>query len=217
MFKILVITIFTFFFGFCGSQNDEKKNGKFKKDAPVSDTLVVTYQLDVHSNKIKNTTTKKVDILLNNSRDLLDINNNKLLPINFNKDYVFSSSIQIFSNDLLFENQLLISNDKIKYLKKPVVLDDQKETLNKFLLQGEKEINFKLKEVKSVLKVQSQSCMDADWVKVSLKFEKGSIDFEKLINPCVFNFDSDRDGKNEIYIIGIRNCSQEMYILRIRD
>lgn len=64
---------------------------------------------------------------------------------------------------------------------------------------------------------QGYSCNDSEYFTVKLFFKKGTITFKKLINATFFEYDLDKNGINEQYLIGSRNCTQELVLLRINE
>ena len=61
---------------------------------------------------------------------------------------------------------------------------------------------------------EKMSCSDADLKKAVLKYKEGTITIRHLLNPSFFEYDLDRDGEPEQFIISSRNCTQELTILR---
>ena len=72
--------------------------------------------------------------------------------------------------------------------------------------------NWKLK-----LTNHGYSCNDSEYFNVKLFFKKGTITLKKLINATFFEYDLDKNGINEQYLIGSRNCTQELVLLRINE
>jgi hypothetical protein len=66
------------------------------------------------------------------------------------------------------------------------------------------------------MKYVGVSCNDADFNKVRLTFSSGELVVDSLINAIFFEDDLDNDSQPEQYLMGMRNCSQELAILRIR-
>ena len=64
---------------------------------------------------------------------------------------------------------------------------------------------------------QNSSCMDADLVTINLTYDNGFININNILMPSFFEYDLDKDGINEQYILGVRNCTQELILLRIND
>ena len=144
--NFLILFLFLLTLSFC--INDKESSINSREPLPLAkpkmnDTIKVVYQLDVVDSTITNTTDKKVDVLINNSRGFLRKSADDIKRIYFNKDYVFSNNVEVYNDNLLFEEQVIITPEHILYL--------------------------------------------------------------------------DKNGKEELYIIGIRNCSQELIILRVRE
>lgn len=179
------------------------------------DTIKIDYQLDVVDSTIVNTTEKKIDVLINNLKGFLGKKPENIKPIHFNKDYVFSNRVEVYNDNLLFEEQVLITPQHILCLDKPIK-NIKNGKIKSSLLFEKKRIRFEFENSKGEIKFNRISCNDTDLNDVTLNYKNGFIKFKELINPCVFEYDLDKNGKSEIYIIGIRNCSQEFIILRVR-
>lgn len=210
IFSILIAVSTSFVF--CNNKKLSNNNDVIK----VKDSIIVNYNLDVSDTCIINTTNRKVDFLINNSIGYLGKTSKEIMPISFNADYVFSNNLEVYNNDLLFEKQLLITPTNIIYFKKSIKTNPIKRIASYMLFES-KLVKFKFREGNGRIKFNKVSCNDTDLGDVTLNYDKGFIKFKKIINPAFFEYDLDKNGKNEQYIIGIRNCSQELIILRVRE
>jgi hypothetical protein len=177
--------------------------------------------IDFKDSNITNTTPLKIDVLYNGIKNFLNGKLNK--NVRFPTDCITCNAVQKFDNDLLFGKRLKFSKDKVELLNRdttlpaknniPRIRSDYNRWSNKNI---QKQTKFKFSQGNGCIKFISHSCDDADFELIRLNYKNGFIEIKDLIGIELFEFDLDKDGIKEQYLMGMRNCTQELAIIRIR-
>lgn len=165
---------------------------------------------------ITNYSNKKIDLMFNGIENYLD--GKRYQNVNFRTECMLCADVQKINHELLFANRLLIKSNEIEYLKSDRNLP---EDLGLVHLTYDKHTGDDLKlefgeGFGSIINI-GQSCMDADLYQVTLYYSSGKIIIDSLLNASFFEYDLDNNHQKEQYLLGSRNCSQELVLLRIRD
>ncbi len=182
----------------------------------VSDTaLYFIYENDIRLPSVKNRSDMQIDLLYNGVEGFLGGQwNNK---VNFKTECLSCEGVVEFNGGLVFAKRLLITADTIKFYKEDLsIVKDSKYLKIKGYEGKRKNLHFNLSNARASLHYGGVSCNDANFYGVQLHFKNGDIAIDSLINAGIFEYDLDSDGQEEQYLIGVRNCSQELVILRIR-
>jgi len=178
--------------------------------------LIFSYKTDFRDKNIRNKSGKEIDLLYNGVAEYFG--GHIISGVNFRTECMPCERVQKFMGGLLFAKRLLITPDKIKYYKTDFNISDTINNIKLFIEGSErKDAKFSFVEGKGNIKYVGISCMDADFNKVQLSFNTGDIIIDSLINASFFEYDLDSDGRMEQYLLGTRNCSQELVVLRIKD
>ncbi|MGG9970715.1 hypothetical protein ACQ33O_02880 [Ferruginibacter sp. SUN002] len=176
--------------------------------------LTFKYKLDIKDTNIVNTTNRKIDVLFNGIDDFLK--GPKDSGVNFDTECMMCEPIQEFRNGLLFAKRLLITPREIKFYKSDFNISDTAGRIDTKSYYGEKrKVQFNFGEGEGLIKYIGQSCYDADFNNVKFFFDNGEINIQNIINATFFEYDLDKNGEKEQYVFGIRNCTQEIVLLRI--
>jgi hypothetical protein len=195
------------------SNNDKSLTDTAKKEQEIS--LNFPYSQNVKDSAIINSAGKSVDILFNGVKGFLG--GQEYLKIRFNTECMMCEPIQAYKEGFLFGKRLYFDNTGARYYRNEIAIPDTQNLIKRTTYYGKKDkLGFAFDGGRGSMKYQDQSCMDADEVGVTLKYGKGSIRVNKLINASFFEFDLDRDGHTELFLMGTRNCSQEVVVLRVR-
>ena len=203
----------------CNDNAKREDSGQAKKlnsDSYNSDSSrTFSYKQKIKDSLIVNLTNKSVDILFNGVKGFLGGQKNM---VSFTTECVVCEPFQIYNNGILFAKRLYFDTEKAQYFSKNRCIMDTTNRIETLKLDGEsKRKEYKFSSGNLTMNYQGQSCNDADYVKVNLQYDKGTITINKLINASFFEFDMDKNGSPEQYIYGTRNCSQEIVVLRIGD
>lgn len=173
------------------------------------------YQIDFTNNNIINKSDRKVDLLFNGIDKYLGGHENS--TVRFRTECMGCLSIQEYQGGLLFGKRLFISPDNIKYFKGNIDIPDSIGRIH-FYTDDRERTNpkFQFSDGKGSIKYIGISCNDADFNNVRLTYPTGEIVIDSMINASFFEYDLNKDGQMEQYLLGSRNCSQELAILRIR-
>ena len=181
----------------------------------LSKDSIINFRMNIKDKSIFNDTDKQIDVLINGEREYLG-NDNKT-NFKFNTECLKCQAIEVYGNDLLFAKQLLISENQIRYFKKPIVISKKLKQIETESSYEQKTSKFKFKEGVGKIKFEKVACNDSDKNEVTLNYGKRKIIIRNFVEANFFEFDLDKNGTKEQYIFGVRNCSQEIVILRIRE
>lgn len=181
----------------------------------VDSALTFEYQTDFADKNIVNRSDRKIDLLFNGIKNYFGGHEDPV--VRFRTECMGCLSVQKFEGAVLFGKRLLITENNIKYYKTNLDIPD---SINQIKLtsnhRDRNNLKFNFQDGKGSINYIGISCDDADFNKVRLIFPSGDIIVDSLINAAFFEYDFDKDGKMEQYLMGLRNCSQELAILRIR-
>ncbi len=172
---------------------------------------------NIKDTNIINKTDKTIDILYNGINNYLGGKHN--LKIHFSTECMICENIQTYKNGFIFGKKLYVTKDSIKYLHDKSIITDSTKNIKKITMYGieNKTLEIFFSQGKLKFTNQGYSCNDSEYFTVKLFFKKGTITFKKLINATFFEYDLDKNGINEQYLIGSRNCTQELVLLRINE
>ena len=181
----------------------------------ITDSIkVFNYKLNIKDSLIINNSNKEIDLLINGSKNFLG---GKYLGLKFGCDYIVGQPIEEYKGNIIFANRLLISEKEIKFYLKSIDTSKSLKKIESKTCFGEKSNIFKFKNGNGKIKFVKVSCNDTNLNDVILNYGKNQITIKNMINARFFEYDIDKDGINEEYLLGVRNCSQEIVILRIRN
>ncbi len=216
MLRILTFILATILFMSCKDNSSNKNNlPNLDKDKQDKDSIIIlTFKQNIKDSLISNTTNRRIDILFNGIDNFLGGQRNPKL--NFETECTVCNTFQSYDKGLIFGKRLFIDKSIAKIYSKDVKLSDTTDIVKKIGFYGDrKSKKSKFSGGNVTMQFQGTSCNDADFVKVSLTYDKGKIEINKLINATFFEYDLDKDGEMEQYLFGVRNCSQEIVVLRI--
>ena len=170
----------------------------------------------INDASISNNTEKTIDILFNGADNYLGGHRNA--KMNFATECMVCEPIQVYKQGFLFGKRLYITKDSVIIYQSDRDISDTAGLIKMKGYYGEsKPKKYQFSSGSLTMKYQGQSCNDADFALVKLSYDKGAISFDKLINASFFEYDINKNGINEQYLLGTRNCSQELVLLRIND
>lgn len=189
----------------------------------VDSILSFRYVIDIHDTCITNTTdNRRIDLLLSNVQGFLGGKFKVLFDFG---EYMWAGDLIELEDGLLFCDRLLITKDGIKYFKnnkfnlknryhKPIKLYGEmcKDSHKKYRQDSDR---FIFGNGKGTINYVNQFCQDANNKKVILNYGNGKIEINKIPDASFFEYDLDKDGINEQYVIGGAVCGPELVILRI--
>lgn len=208
---LLILTCFG-----CGARtNNQTKNGNTTVDSSVTDSILnFSIQYDIKDPNIENTSGKQIDLLFNGIDNFLGGSKNQ--DIIFRTECMFCETVQKYRNGLLFARRLLITSTGIKYKKSDFVSTGKPDPIKEYKYSPDyPRLNFSFEDGNGSIEFLHKSCNDSDFNVVILNYDNGFIKIKNILNAAFFEYDLDIDGKKEQYLLGSRNCSQELVILRI--
>ncbi|MFK7906655.1 MAG: hypothetical protein AB8B69_16105 [Chitinophagales bacterium] len=177
--------------------------------------LIFNYKYNIVDTSIMNTSKRQIDVAFNGVNRFLGGSFNR--SVTFHTECMVCEPIQRFRGGLLFAKRLLISSQKIVYYKKDFEIPDSLDRIDLVSYHSEKDKKlFEFGTRKGEISYLDSSCNDSDLYGVKLFYEEGNIEVKNILNPILFEYDLDENGEEEQFLIGSRNCSQELVILRVR-
>ena len=171
---------------------------------------------NIKDTSIINTTNRTIDVLFNSMNNFLGTRRN--FKSYFSTECMICESVQLYKNGFVFGKRLYVSKDSTILFAKNINVSDSLNIIKKIVYNSEgnnKKNQFSNGSLK--MDYQNSSCMDADLVTINLTYDNGFININNILMPSFFEYDLDKDGINEQYILGVRNCTQELILLRIND
>lgn len=161
---------------------------------------------------IVNGTSREISVLYNSVDNFLK--RTDTVGVYFVTECLGCQPMQPYQGHLLFGNQLEIFTDHVVFHKAKVLTDTP--SIKRVESYGvPKVVNFSFNEGRGRITYIKQSCNDADLYKVALHYGREEITIRNVLNASFFEYDLNRDGNPEQYILAHRNCSQELAIIRI--
>ncbi|MEZ5013988.1 MAG: hypothetical protein R2794_06820 [Chitinophagales bacterium] len=218
--KYFIFIILVSFFASCDNKTttipESLATDRSQTDSLATDSvLTFSFVTNFSHKNISNTSDRQIDLLYNGIDNYLGGHSNH--KVHFQTECLACEPIQQYMGGLLFAKRLLIATDQINYYKKDFDIPDSINRI-KFSSDGRERTNpkFQFSDGKGSIKYIGISCNDADFNKVRLTYPTGEIVIDSLINASFFEYDLNMDGQKEQYLLGLRSCSQEFVILRIR-
>ena len=208
-----VLIIIIFFFG-CTSDRKVKPS---KKDISVKSEQVTTSTYDIQEinadTNIINTAHREISILYNSVDHFLK--KTDTAGVYFITECLGCQPVQPYKDHLLFGNQLEIFTDHVVFHKEKILTNTP--YIKRVESYGDrKPVKFSFLEGGGRINYINQSCNDADLYNVSLQYNSDEVKIGNVLNASFFEYDLNKDGEPEQYILASRNCSQELAVIRIR-
>ena len=136
--------------------------------------------------------------------------------VHFSTECMVCEQIMPYKDHLVFANQMEMFPDKASFNQQELNFSDTAKAVKTIGSYGRSGIvRFPFSEGNGTIKHLKQSCNDADLKEVTLHYTTGDLKIKNVLNASFFEYDLDKDGKLEQFIMGTRNCSQELAIIRI--
>lgn len=177
-----------------------------------SSTRRIRYKLDVSGPSIHNSTSRRVDLLMNSVQGYLGGHfcRNNRLPT----DCMECEPFQPTRDGFVYARYFEFGPDSARYSAGGARIDSGSNPLPRF--QVTKKLQKKSFPGKVVtFRYAGPSCDDADLVNVEVRYPGGTIRLDSVLNPSFFEYDLDADSELEQFVFGSRDCSQEMVLFRI--
>ncbi len=209
----------TVFITSCDNQTRERPISSKTENVKVGlqdSVLSATIIKNISDSSIINTTDRTIDILFNGVDNYLGGQRNP--KMNFATECMVCEPVQVYEQGFLFGKRLYVTSDSVILFRSDRNIPDTTALIKMTGFYGERKTKkHRFSQGNLSMKYQGQSCMDADFVGVNLAYKKGSLSINKFINASFFEFDLDRDRQPEQFLIGTRNCSQELVLIRINN
>lgn len=186
-----------------------------QQTADIDSILTFYFNTNFTNKNIENNSDSKIDLLFNGVTGYLE--GYKDPDVSFNTECMSCQPVQEFNGGILFGKQLLITKDSIRYYKNTFDLPDSLNRINTISNAERKNLKFNFQQGNGNVSYIGMSCNDADFYKILLTYPTGQIIVDSLINASLFEYDLNKDGQKEQFLMGMRNCTQELVILRTRQ
>jgi hypothetical protein len=217
--KLLTLIFLTSFIISCNNQTQEQtvvSKTENLQGRHQDSTFSAEIIRNINDTSISNSTDNTIDILFNGAANYLGGQRNP--KMNFTTECMVCEPVQVYKQGFLFGKRLYITKDSVIIYQSDRDISDTSAMIKMKGYDGERKAKkYKFSGGSLTMKYQGQSCNDADFVSVKLSYDKGAINFNNLINASLFEYDLDKNGINEQYLLGTRNCSQELVLLRVND
>jgi hypothetical protein len=196
--------------------NDSSSSERLKTDSLLADSILTfSFDTNFRNPNISNNSNRQIDLLFNGIDNYFGGHRNP--KINFRTECLPCEPIYEYMGGLFFTKRLLITSNQIKFYKTDINIPDSVNRIKLRTYNRERTNHkFSFSEGEGSIKYIGESCNDADFNNVNLSYPSGEIAIDSLINASFFEYDLDKDGKIEQYLLGSRNCSQEFVLIRIR-
>ena len=210
---------FIIFLIFLSCKDKSEKNNEIIFLKPVSEIKIKTkknfeYKLNIIDSLIVNNSTKEIDLLINGVENFLGGEN---LNLKIHSENIILEPIQEFNNGLVYAKQLFISKNEITFYPNEMNIPKENLRIRTETYGGENLHKFNFIGGNGKIKFMKNSCNDSDFNQVILNYGNKNLVIKNILNASFFEYDIDKDGNTEQYLLGTRSCSKEIVILRIRD
>jgi hypothetical protein len=202
----------------CRSVNTDTNNSATKAIEPIPVPVIKSKfpvfeerQVEVDSNII-NSSGKKITVLYN-SMD--GYPGPKDSMIYFMTECMQCEPVQTFNDHLVFAGQLEIFTDKTIYHDKKLALPASSAFVHQQASYERRTKKFQFQAGKGALRFTTPFCMNADTYKLVLHYQSGDITINNIYDARFFEYDLDKNGVAEQYVLSSRNCSQELTVFKI--
>lgn len=212
---LLKLILLTLFIG-CNTKQEKSKDSAIQLIKIDTLTNKEFYSKTVISDtNLTNMSGHRIIILYNSINNFFPQTDS--IGFRFPTECLFCEPIQVYNEHLVFGGHLEIFNTKVTFNDKELAIPNNSLLTKRIGSNGKdaKPNNFKFSSGSGQIKYIEQSCNDADLNVVTLTYKTGLIKIRNLLNAEFFEFDSNKDGVSEQYILATRNCSQELAILKI--
>jgi hypothetical protein len=196
--------------------NDSSSSERLNTDSLLADSILTfSFDTNFRSLNISNKSNRQIDLLFNGIDNYFGGHRNP--KINFRTECLPCEPLYEYMGGLFFTKRLLIKPNQIKFYKTDINIPDSVNRIKLRTYNRERtNPKFSFSEGEASIKYIGVSCNDADFNNVYLSYPSGEIAIDSLINASFFEYDLDKDGQIEQYLLGSRNCSQEFALIRIR-
>jgi hypothetical protein len=168
-------------------------------------------QVDADSNII-NSSGKKITALYSSMDGLRGLKDSMIY---FMTECMQCEPVQTFNDHLVFAGQLEIFIDKTIYHDKKLVLPTSSGFIHQQASYERRTKKFQFQNGKGELRFTEPFCMNADTYKLVLHYQSGDITINNIFDARFFEYDLDKNGLTEQYVLSSQNCSQELTVFKI--
>ncbi|HET6995024.1 MAG TPA: hypothetical protein VFI06_08580 [Chitinophagaceae bacterium] len=161
---------------------------------------------------IINASSKKIAVLYNS---VADFPGPKDSLIHFMTECMQCEPVQAFKDHLVFAKQLEVFIDKTIYHDTKLDVPVGSRFIHQLASYERKTKKFEFQAGKGELRFTEPFCMNADTYKLILHYKSGDIIINNIFDARFFEYDLDKNGVTEQYILSSRNCSQELTVFKI--
>lgn len=181
--------------------------------APVADSVYRSIEIVTDTN-IVNTSGRRIIALYNSVDHFLTSTDTS--HFRFSTECMICEAVTPYEDHLLFANRLELSATKAIYRKlEHPSMDTIKAIRRVGSYDNFNTVRFHFSRGTGKIRHLGQSCNDASFKEVVLNYEQGDIKIRNVLNAEFFEYDMDKNGEPEQYILAMRNCSQELAFLQI--
>lgn len=178
-----------------------------------SSTRVIRYRLDVKGSNIRNSTSRRVDLLMNSVEGYLG---GHFCPnIRLPTECLACENFTPTRGGLVFADRLLFGPDSARHPPSGDWDTKGSRPLPRFQVTKRRSQKKSFPGKVVTFRYTGPSCDDADLVNVEIRYPDGAVRLDSVLDPSFFEYDLDADSEPEQFVFGSRDCSQEMVLFRI--
>jgi len=210
----LIIAVFLLFAIACCIHRPQQQEPTAKAvEIPKPEKQSPPYEIS-NDSSIRNTSGKKIFLLYNSMEDRFIKSDSLYL---FSTECMMCEPLDVYNDHFVYAHQLEIFDSSVRYSVRDLALSGKTVHLARTnIYDDRKPLKFRFSGGTAEMKYIKMSCNDADFYDVTLNYPSGSIKLNNVLNAEFFEYDLDKDGMKEQYILSTRNCTQEIALLKIR-
>jgi len=175
-------------------------------------THVIRYRLDVKGPGIHNSTSRRVDLLMNSVNGYLG--GHFCRSIRLPTECMACEPFEPAEGGFVYARFFKFGPDSARYSSGGASGNSRTKSITTFHVSKKfQKKSFPGKVV--TFRHAGTSCDDANLVNVEIRYPDGSVRLDSVLDPLFFEYDIDVDSEKEQFVLGSRDCSQEMVLFRI--
>jgi hypothetical protein len=219
-FKLFIRLLFLLLFASCHHKETAKTADPIQIDKTDSlPATAFTTRLVTSDSNLTNTSGRQLFVLYNSIVGFLPrTDSSSGTPASrFATECMICEPLHVYNDHLVFAGQLEIFSDRTSRTFNDLPIPPNSPRPKRFGSNDreDKPNSFKFSEGTGRIEYIRRSCNDAALTTLTLTYKTGQFKLKNILNANFFEFDMNKDGRPEQYILATRNCSQELAILKI--
>lgn len=210
---IPAIFLLTLLLSACNPEGEESNKSTAVSKPSTKDFVIASKEIDTDID-IVNTTNRKITVLYNSIKNFLIKSDS--VGRYFRTECMGCEPLHRYKGHLIFGKQLQIFPGGTSFSNTELPIQMTDTLISRVDGYGMKTtIKFQFSNGKGNIQHIKQSCNDAELKKVTLNYPNGKVVINNVLNASFFEYDLNKDGVKEQFILANRNCTQELAIIQI--